>query len=75
MMCKTDMPAIEPGGLVRGHQAHRRRQHGPDASRRHWSTSAGQWNDSRVYDVDDNGMVDVVDIQRFTAAWGWISPG
>jgi hypothetical protein len=66
MMCKTDMPAIEPGGLVRGSQAHRRR---------HWSTSTGQCNDSRAYDTDDNGMVDVVDIQRFAAAWGWISPG
>jgi Zn-dependent M28 family amino/carboxypeptidase len=41
----------------------------------HWSTSAGQWNYSRVYDVDDNGVVDVVDIQQFAAAWGWISPG
>ncbi len=41
----------------------------------HWSTSAGQWNYSRVYDVDDNGVVDVVDVQRFAAAWGWISPG
>ncbi len=41
----------------------------------HWSTSAGQWNYSRVYDVDDNGIVDVVDVQRFAAAWGWSSPG
>lgn len=41
----------------------------------HWSTSAGQWNYSRVYDADDNGVVDVVDVQRFAAAWGWISPG
>lgn len=41
----------------------------------HWSATAGQWNYSRVYDVDDNGAVDVVDVQRFAAEWGWVSPG
>lgn len=64
MMYKLDTPAIEPGGLVRGSRAHSRRQHEPGAGRRHWSPSTDQWSDSRVYDMDDNGMVDVVDTQR-----------
>ncbi len=36
-----------------------------------WLAQNGQWNYSPVLDVDGNGAVDVVDIQRFAAQWGW----
>ncbi len=39
-----------------------------------WLTQNGQWNYSPVYDVDSDGHVDVVDIQRFAAEWGWAGP-
>ncbi len=35
-----------------------------------WLAQSGQWNFSPLYDVDGNGRVDVVDIQRFAAEWG-----
>jgi len=36
-----------------------------------WQTRSGQWNYSLVYDVDGDGAIGVVDIQRFAAEWGW----
>ena len=32
---------------------------------------AGQWNYSRVYDANDNGVIDATDIQLFALEWGW----
>ena len=40
----------------------------------HWQTVAGQWNYSRVYDADDNGVIDATDIQLFALEWGWAAP-
>lgn len=40
----------------------------------HWQAEAGQWNYSRVYDADDDGDVDAIDIQAFASAWGWFAP-
>jgi hypothetical protein len=37
----------------------------------YWQTQTGQWNYSLVYDVDADGAISVVDIQRFAAEWGW----
>lgn len=36
-----------------------------------WQTASGQWNYSQVYDVDGDGSISVVDVQRFAAEWGW----
>lgn len=41
----------------------------------HWRAGQGQWNYSRAYDTDHDGEITVVDIQRVSAAWGWIGPG
>lgn len=37
----------------------------------YWQTRSGQWNFSLVYDLDGDGAISVVDIQRFAAEWGW----
>lgn len=39
-----------------------------------WLALAGQWNYSRVYDANDDNVVDVIDLQRFAAEWGWSNP-
>lgn len=41
----------------------------------HWRAGQGQWNYSRAYDMDNDGEITVVDIQRVSAAWGWSGPG
>ena len=40
----------------------------------HWQTQAGQWNYSRVYDANDDQVVDATDLQLFAAEWGWSNP-
>lgn len=35
-----------------------------------WLAQNGQWDYSPLYDLDSDGHVDVVDIQRFAAQWG-----
>lgn len=40
----------------------------------HWQASAGQWNYSLVYDVDESGVIDIVDVQAVAAQWGWTPP-
>jgi hypothetical protein len=41
----------------------------------HWQATDGQWNYSTVYDIDDDGDVDIVDMQYVAAQWGWMPPG
>lgn len=40
----------------------------------HWQTVAGQWNYSRVYDANDDGVIDATDVQLFALEWGWTDP-
>lgn len=37
-----------------------------------WLARRGQWNYSLVYDVNDDGMVNVLDIQTLAVQWGWV---
>jgi hypothetical protein len=40
----------------------------------HWQATSGQWNYSLVYDNNRDGVVDIVDLQRVAAQWGWTAP-
>jgi Zn-dependent M28 family amino/carboxypeptidase len=40
----------------------------------HWLASRGQWNYSRVYDVNDDDIIDATDLQLFAAEWGLTNP-
>ena len=40
----------------------------------HWLASLGQWNYSRVYDANDDTIIDATDLQLFAAEWGLTNP-
>jgi len=40
----------------------------------HCQAQRGQWNYSRVYDANDDNVVDATDLQLFAAEWGLMYP-
>ena len=40
----------------------------------HWLASLGQWKYSRVYDANDETIIDATDLQLVAAEWGLTNP-